>query len=83
MILTHVISKELKQFLTIREAYEQCLLNLDAEHLQEFFEIHSINTLADYFVWWDTPQGYGYWATLDEEYSRSIHETNPSHNKGT
>ena len=75
MLLTHIVPKELKQFLTTRGAYEQCLSNLDAEHLQEFFTIDSINTLANCFVWLHTPQGYGYWATLDEEYSRGIYET--------
>lgn len=84
MKLTQIISEELKQFLIKKNAYNQCIHNMDARMMAYYTQhVDGRNILPSLFLWNESPEGYSYWYALQDEYMGDSYETNSSHNKGT
>lgn len=78
MILTQIIPKELKQFLIKKNAYNQCIHNMDTRMIAYYAQhMDEGNILPSLFLWNESPEGYNYWYALQDEYMGDSYETSP------
>ena len=61
MKLTHLITKELKEFLIQTSNYRQCMHNVSGDYYLGNYPYKNIDQL---FSWDETREGYDYWLDI-------------------